>query len=33
MLGGLLKALGSDSYVELNEYRDQQFQGDNEEQE
>ncbi|XP_021018760.1 nuclear cap-binding protein subunit 2-like isoform X1 [Mus caroli] len=33
MLGGLLKALSSDSYVELSEYQDQQFQGDNEEQE
>lgn len=29
----LLKALHSDSYVELSEYRDQHFRGDNEEQE
>ncbi|XP_006974561.2 nuclear cap-binding protein subunit 2 [Peromyscus maniculatus bairdii] len=33
MSGGLLKALHSDSYVELSEYRDQHFRGDNEEQE
>eukprot|EP00073_Rattus_norvegicus_P051280 XP_017453664.1 PREDICTED: nuclear cap-binding protein subunit 2-like [Rattus norvegicus] len=33
MSGGLLKALRSDSYVELSEYRDQHFRGDNEEQE
>ncbi|KAB0391333.1 hypothetical protein E2I00_020070 [Balaenoptera physalus] len=33
MSGGLLKALRSDSYVELSQYRDQHFRGDNEEQE
>ncbi|KAL1788908.1 nuclear cap-binding protein subunit 2 [Sigmodon hispidus] len=33
MSGGLLKALRSDSYVELSVYRDQHFRGDNEEQE
>ncbi|KAF6385192.1 nuclear cap binding protein subunit 2 [Rhinolophus ferrumequinum] len=33
MSGGLLKALRSDSYVELSQYRDQHFWGDIEEQE
>ncbi|XP_012373110.1 nuclear cap-binding protein subunit 2 [Octodon degus] len=33
MSGSLLKALRSDSYVELSQYRDQHFRGDNEEQE
>ncbi|XP_035876380.1 nuclear cap-binding protein subunit 2-like [Phyllostomus discolor] len=33
MSGGLLKALHSDSYVELSQYRDQHFQGDNKEEE
>uniref|UniRef100_A0A2K6QKE3 Nuclear cap-binding protein subunit 2 n=1 Tax=Rhinopithecus roxellana TaxID=61622 RepID=A0A2K6QKE3_RHIRO len=33
MSGGLLKVLRSDSYVELSQYRDQHFRGDNEEQE
>nr|KAF6382976.1 nuclear cap binding protein subunit 2 [Pipistrellus kuhlii] len=33
MSSGLLKALRSDSYVELSQYRDQHFRGDNEEQE
>ncbi|KAL0607699.1 Nuclear cap-binding protein subunit 2 [Plecturocebus cupreus] len=32
-VGCLLKALRSDSYVELSQYRDQHFRGDNEEQE
>ncbi|XP_076974075.1 nuclear cap-binding protein subunit 2 isoform X2 [Tamandua tetradactyla] len=33
MSSGFLKALRSDSYVELSQYRDQHFRGDNEEQE
>ncbi|KAM9089561.1 nuclear cap-binding protein subunit 2-like [Megaptera novaeangliae] len=33
MSGGFLKALRSDSYVKLSQYRDQHFWGDNEEQE
>lgn len=33
MLGGLLKALYRVSYVELSQYWNQNFQGDNEEQE
>ncbi|ELW71548.1 Nuclear cap-binding protein subunit 2 [Tupaia chinensis] len=33
MSGGLLKALRSDSYMELSQFRNRHFRGDNEEQE